>query len=190
MTFDFHTLLIQTIGFAAAAMLIFSYQTKTNRGLLIWQILGNLTFAIQFLLLGGLTGTLSLFVIICRNLTSLKYHDWAWVRTKWWIVLWLIVAASVMAVTWNGPVSLLPFLGACAGIFGYSTNDAQKIRLCTLVLGSPAWILYDILVGSWGGILNETVTVISVLVSIYRYGWKNMGGPDSSFNKKTKNNNP
>ena len=185
-----HTLLIQFIGLVAAALLILSYQTKTNRGLLIMQILGNLTFAIQYLLLGGLTGTLSMLVIICRNLTSLKYHDWAWVRTKWWIVLWLCVAGTVMVITWNGPVSILPFLGACAGIFGYSTNDAQKIRLCTLVLGSPAWITYNLLVGSWGGVLNETITIISVLVSIYRYGWKNMGGPDSSFNKKADKKDP
>ena len=37
---------------------------------------------------------------------------------------------------------------------------------------SPLWILYDIMVGSWAGILDEIVTEASMIISIIRYGWK------------------
>ena len=55
---------------------------------------------------------------------------------------------------------------------GYWDNNAQKIRLVNLAVASPCWLVYDILVGSWGGVANEVITTVSALVSIGRYGWK------------------
>ncbi|MBR4138910.1 MAG: YgjV family protein, partial [Lachnospiraceae bacterium] len=43
-----------------------------------------------------------------------------------------------------------------------------------IFINSPLWIIYDIIVGSWAGILDEVVTETSMLISIYRYGWKNL----------------
>ena len=43
-----------------------------------------------------------------------------------------------------------------------------------MFINSPLWIIYDILVGSWAGILDEIVTEFSMIVSILRYGWKNL----------------
>ncbi|MBO5568468.1 MAG: YgjV family protein, partial [Clostridia bacterium] len=39
---------------------------------------------------------------------------------------------------------------------------------------SPLWIVYDVIVGSWAGILDEVVTELSIIISIIRYGWKNL----------------
>ena len=43
-----------------------------------------------------------------------------------------------------------------------------------MFINSPLWIIYDILVGSWAGILDELVSEASMLLSIWRYGWKNL----------------
>ena len=59
--------------------------------------------------------------------------------------------------------------------------NAQKIRLGNLICGSPCWLIYDALIGSWAGVLNESITLGSILVSIWRYGWKAMGKSDSGF---------
>ena len=44
---------------------------------------------------------------------------------------------------------------------------------------SPLWIAYDIIIGSWAGILDEIATEASILLSIFRYGWKSLGGQSS-----------
>lgn len=36
-------------------------------------------------------------------------------------------------------------------------------------------LLYDLIIHSWGGALSESITIISILVSIFRFGWKNLG---------------
>lgn len=43
-----------------------------------------------------------------------------------------------------------------------------------MFINSPLWIIYDILVGSWAGILDEVVSEVSIIISIARYGWKNL----------------
>ena len=55
--------------------------------------------------------------------------------------------------------------------------------MSNLACASPCWLIYDILVGSWGGVLNESITLGSILLSIYRYGWKAMGIQIPNFKK-------
>ena len=43
------------------------------------------------------------------------------------------------------------------------------------MFGSPCFLIYDVLIGSWGGVLNETITILSILLSIVRFGWKELG---------------
>ena len=75
--------------------------------------------------------------------------------------------------TWDGWISLLPFASVGVTTVGYWTENAQKIRLSQL-MGSPCTLLYDVLVRSWGGALSETITLVSIIVSIFRFGWKNL----------------
>lgn len=112
------------------------------------------------------------------------YDKYAWVRWKGWIAILSAVCIVILAFTWKGAISLLPFAALIASNVGYWTNNAQKIRLSNLACASPCWLIYDILVGSWGGVLNESITLGSILLSIYRYGWKAMGDPDSEFQKR------
>ncbi|MGN0659200.1 MAG: YgjV family protein [Emergencia sp.] len=174
-------ILVQGIGFAGVIFFVASYQIRSNRALFLCQTIGNLMFCIQFFFLDAVSGCLSLTLNILRNILLIKYNDWAWVRWKGWMWVFLAACAAVLFLTWSGPVSLLPFAAMTGSMIGYFTRNAQKIRLANLVCISPCWLLYDILVHSWGGILSETFTLTSILLSICRYGWKAMGDPDSDF---------
>ena len=59
---------------------------------------------------------------------------------------------------------------------GYWTNNARNIRIANLAVNSPCMLLYDVLVKSWGGALNEAVTLVSIIISIIRFGWKALDG--------------
>ena len=172
--------IVQGIGFVGVLFFLLSYQVKTNRGLFLCQSLGCGMFG----LMGALSGCASLIVNMLRNVLLLKYKDWAWVRSK--VTLGAVIAALavILYCTWAGPVSLLPFIGVTVSSIGYWTNNPQQIRLSQIACNSPASLLYDILIGSWGGVLSESMTIISILVSIYRFGWKNMESSDGSIAEK------
>ena len=69
---------------------------------------------------------------------------------------------------------MLPVTANIAAMIGGYTYNAQKIRMVGILINSPLWIVYDIVVGSWAGILDEIVSEVSMLRSMIRYGWKNM----------------
>ena len=171
---------IQAIGFVGVAFFIASYQIKSNKALFVCQLIGCAVFCLQFLLLGAYTGAVSLIINIIRNLLLSKVNDWKWVAGKTTMFVILAMLTAITIYTWAGPVSLLPLIAGAATTVGYWTNNAQKIRLSQFI-GAPCGLLYDVLVHSWGGILNETIALISIIISVIRFGWKNMGDPDSGF---------
>ena len=43
-----------------------------------------------------------------------------------------------------------------------------------IFFNAPLWITYDLLVGSYAGVIDEVATLLAVLISIYRLGWNNL----------------
>ena len=54
------------------------------------------------------------------------------------------------------------------------TNSPRNIRIVNLICASPCWLLYDVFVRSYGGIVSESITMLSILISILRFGWKGL----------------
>ncbi len=160
-------LFIQAIGFVGVALFIISYQIRSNRALFLCQLM------VQFFLMGAYTGALSLIVNIVRNILLLKADEWKWAGSKITLAGVIGLLAVITVYTWAGWPSLLPFASVAVTSIGYWTRNAQKIRL-TQLLGSPCTLLYDLIIHSWGGALSESITIISILVSIFRFGWKNL----------------
>lgn len=170
--------IVQVIGFVAVAFFILSYQMKSNKLLFLFQLIGCSIFVVQFGILGAYTGALSLMINILRNVLLLKADVWTWVRNKKTMMGILVLLTAFTIWTWNGWISLLPLASVGVTTVGYWTDNAQRIRLSQL-MGSPCTLLYDVLIHSWGGVLSESITLISIIVSIIRFGWKNLN--DNSF---------
>lgn len=175
--------IIQAIGFFGVAVFVFSYQIKSNKGLYFMQLTGSALFVVQMFALGAASGSFSLIALVCRNALLMKYNDWKWVRNPAVIAVFEVIYLVILVLTWNGWISLLPWAAMAFGTLGYWTNNAQKIRFANLVCVAPCWLIYDALVGTWAGVFNESITLASILISIYRYGWKAMGDPNSEFQK-------
>ena len=172
---------VQGIGFIGVALSLLSYQIKSNKVLYMMQTLGCLVFCLQFALMGQFSGTFSLFVTILRNCMILGHKKYEWLKWKGWILVLMGISVFVMILTWNGPLSILATLGVFACHYFYWENDAQKIRIGNLFIASPSWIIYDVCVGNLAGVVNESICMGSVLLSIYRYGWNAMSGENSEF---------
>lgn len=173
-------LTIQAIGFVGVAFFIASYQIKSNKALFLCQMIGCIIFCVQFFIMGAYTGAVSLIINIIRNLLLVKRKDWKWVDRKATMLVILALLTAMTIYTWDGVISLLPFIAVSVTTIGYWSNNAQKIRLSQFI-GSPCTLLYDVLIRSWGGVMTESITLVSIIISVIRFGWKNMGRPDSDF---------
>lgn len=174
---------VQSVGFLAVAAFLLSYQIKSNRALFFCQLVGSGLFCLQFFLLGAASGCVSLAVNMLRAALLLQYDHWDWVRRRAAAALFCGTYGVIAILTWEGPVSLLAFAASAVSTLGYWRHNARTIRLSNLLCASPCWLLYDIFVGSWGGVINESLTIASILISIRRFGWRALGDPDSEFQR-------
>ena len=82
--------------------------------------------------------------------------------------------AVTLVLTWEAWWSVLPVVANVAATIGGYTCNGRTIRVVGMFVNSPLWIVYKVIVGSWAGIIDEIITEVSMILSICRYGWKNL----------------
>ena len=164
-----HDWLVQGVGFVGMALCISAFQFKNTRQMLAVQMTGNFIYVIQFILLGAYSGcavlilqVLSSLVLCLENPGKRVWSGWKWVFTAG------IVIASVL--TWQDIFSIFPSIAAVAFVLTNWTKNGKTIRLWKLLCTGPGWLIYDLYVHSWAGLLSELFGIGSTLISIYRYG--------------------
>lgn len=169
---DLSRILIQIIGFAGTAVFFLSYQCRTNKNLFRVQFLSYLLYTIHLVLLGAITGGLSYIINTARSFCLGSNRKFL----KSSVMCAILCALQIIAMiaTWDGWISLLPVAANIATtVAGYSHNPL-KLRRAGMFINSPLWIIYDIIVGSWAGILDEIVSEASMIISIVRFGSKEL----------------
>lgn len=154
-------------------MLFFvSYQCRSNKNLFRVQFASYVCYTTHLLLLGALTGGISYLINLLRSFCLGSRWKFAHSRTMCAIIC--VCQLVAMAFTWSGWISVLPVAANIASTIGGYTHNARKIRISGMFINSPLWIIYDIIVGSWAGILDELFSTGSMVISIVRYGWKEL----------------
>lgn len=167
-----NTYVIQGIGFAGTIAFFLSFQCRTNRNLFRVQLLSYLCYTTHLLLLGAYTGGISYVLNAVRSVclgSKVRF-----LRGRGMCVCLCGLQLLALAVTWNGWISILPVAANIAATIGGYTYNPRSIRVVGMTINSPLWIVYNILVGSWAGLLDEIVSELSMGISILRYGWKNL----------------
>ncbi len=167
----------QIIGIVAMTFNILSYQGKSQKTVLLLQLLGSTLFAVNFLLLGAAVGGIMNIIAVIRAGVFL-YRDKFKADSVYWFTAFIAsyIAVYVLnftvfgkeATVFNLIIELLPVIGMISITVGYRLKDSAGIRKCGLV-NSPSWLIYNISAGSWGAILCETFTLVSIFVGIFRH---------------------
>lgn len=165
-------MLVQVIGLTGTALFFASYQCKSNKNLFRIQFLSYVCYTAHLLMLGAVTGGISYVINTLRSFCL--GSKWKFGQSKVMCVILCILQILALGFTWAGWISILPVAANIAATIGGYTHNARKIRIAGMFINSPLWIIYDIIVGSWAGILDEIVTESSMILSIIRYGWKNL----------------
>lgn len=166
----------QVISIAAMAFNILSYQRKTQKGIITFQFFGSFLFAVSFLLLGSLMGTIMnvvsvLRAAVYRNRERLRADHILWL---FGFILLSLLSYGTSFLLGTEPtaknliVELLPVIGMAVSTVSFRMKNARAIRYLGLI-NSPAWLVYNIFAQSIGAILCETISLVSIVVGIIRF---------------------
>ena len=157
----------QALGIIAVLIGFVSYQMKTARMILIIQIIMSVVFCFHYLLIGATSAlALNIFGIICKFIYC--YRDKMGFSGKICPVVLAFVMGIAGALSWQGYYSLFIIVGLLVNTLFLSSKNAQTIRK-SILFTSPLVIIYNIFVLSIGGIVYESIAIISALIGIIRY---------------------
>ena len=165
--FQSHVFFIgQLFGFCAMLVGILMYQFKKHRTIMLLMMLCSGLWCLHFLLLGKYTAVFMNLLNVARAvLYSFRGRKWA--DHVFIPIACCAASLCISAVTWEGPLSLLPatasVFAACAGW----QTDTKKLKLLTIPV-CVCWFVYNWFSRSYAGMANETFVLCSVFVALYR----------------------
>ena len=164
----------QVFGFLALAANISSFHFKKYKQIVIVQILSSVLFTIHFVLLystgqsdamtaGALNG-LSLFRNGLLLITEKKRTE------KQTALIACFFSAAVIAfgiLTWNSWLSVLFIIAMVLVTVSMSVRKPNTLRLL-MMTAAPFAFAYDLLIGSFGGSINEAISFLSALIAFVK----------------------
>lgn len=145
---------------------ILSFQCKKHKPLVMLRSANELLFGIQYYMLGAYTGMTMNIIGVVRNTIFAKMvqknKDTVKMRI-FFSALFVIFACA----TWSGAKSILIGFAKVMSTFAYGSSRTSVVRALILVT-STAWLVYNLMVGSYEGCINEFLTLCSIVVGIIR----------------------
>ena len=168
---------IQAIGIVAMIFPALSFQQKTQKRILLFQLIGNSLFFVQYLLLNSYVGAFLNLIAIIRALVYSQMGKRKWADSILWLYLFLLLTVATYVLTFtvfgterttfNYIVELMPVIGISIQHFGFRMKEASKVRLMYL-FSAPLWVAYASIRMSIGGILVDSINIVSIIIGMIR----------------------
>lgn len=181
-------IIAQVLGIFGMIFMISSYQIKSQRGLIVVQLFGAAFFFLNFLFLGiasgmVLAGMLLNFIGILRCIVfsnKKRFHADKKIWLYGFIASYFLTYAAIFTLLGVDPtaenliIEILPVIGMTSSNVAFFKDDARSVRLLGFIT-SPTWLFYDIFRFSLGGIITESLSLVSIIVGLIRYDIKRKG---------------
>jgi Bacterial inner membrane protein len=141
---------------------ILSFQFKEKKKIVACLMVSCTLISTHFMLLGHWTAA-CLGIVAAIRFTTAFFS-----ASKIAMTLFLVATVGIAVFTYEGVLSIL---GCCGGIFGTLASfrkEDKSLRLLMLA-GTSMWIIHNILAGSPGAVLLETIFISSNLVGYFRF---------------------
>lgn len=161
-------IIAQVCGVVAMIVAIGSFQGKSSGRILAWQVTANCLWCVHFFLLNSYTGAILNVLSGVRNATYYYLGKKKSDKTLHASIFFCAITFVVSLLTYQNWLSILPMIGTAVQSFSFAAKRANRVRLFTL-LGSPFWLVYDVLSGSYSGVIAEGIASVSMIVGLIRF---------------------
>ncbi len=156
----------QILSFVAVATGFISFQMKTSKGILFFQILTGLIFSFHYFLIGAMTATalnlLATITSICYIIRNKRGNKGLFVP-----IFFTVLVFVTGLLTWDDWYSIFIMVGLLINTVSLSLSNPQTIRKLMLIK-SPLCLVYNILVFSSGGCIYETASLVSAIIGLLK----------------------
>ena len=167
-----YNIIYQSIGIIALVIIVLSFQIKDQKKLLIANALACTIWAIHFIMGKAYSGVMLNLIAVIRGFGLAFISNKKWRTAFISLLVAALIAAGVITVIYFSEIwylALITTIGSTLGTILFSLNSPKLLRCGQLFGISPAWLFYNIWYLSIGGIIAESLNMISVIVSFIRF---------------------
>lgn len=162
-------IIAQIFGLGAMASLFMSYQQTERRKLIVGKLSADLFWTAHYLCLGAYGGMIPNFVGIFRELVFINRERKKWANFMLWPIVFILLNWGLGIRSFKAPINILPI---AASTFVTVSLWIRKPRL-TKIISIPVsvvFLIYDLFVGSYVGVVNESIAIFSIFLSFIKEG--------------------
>ena len=157
----------QIVSIIAVALFAISYQVKQQKHIIIIQTFGTICWCISYYFIGAMSGFAVNIISIIRNISMLFIKPRT--RLSYISTAVLVVAMGVAAtLSWEGPRTIIIAVSLIANTIFFSFGDPQLLRK-SVIFTSSGFLAYNIISMLSGGIISESMSIISSIIGVIRF---------------------
>ena len=122
----------------------------------------------HYLCIGGVSGAIPNLVGIARELVFVNRKKHKWANFVLWPIIFIFINFGLGISTFSSPINILPIAAsALVTVLLWIDNP-----LLTKLLSIPvclSFMIYDIYIGSYIGIINEAISILSIIIFLIKY---------------------
>ena len=167
-------IIAQIFGILGIIFSVLSMQMNTKKRIMIMLLCLNLASALNFLFLNSLSGALVCFFGVIETFVNYLFDSKGKKVPLYVIAIYVVVNLALGISSYHGPLDILPIVCAllyCATVCTKKESNIRKIMFAN----QSIWLIYDIIVKAYMFSISNILTLISIIISYFRYDYKKEG---------------
>lgn len=154
-------------GLGAMLSLFLIYQQKDRKKLIIFKLCADVCWATHYLCIFAPGGMIPNLVGIFRELVFVNREEKKWANKVFWPIFFIIINLTLGIITANRPINLLPITASVFVSLSLWLKNPTLTKIMSVPV-SAAFLIYDVFVGSYIGIVNESLAICSIIISFIK----------------------
>lgn len=163
-----YTVILNAIGVIAITFKVIEYQSKKRATSLTFAILSDLCWASYFALEGNFVSALMCTIAVFQFVVFLQREKHAWASNKLWLAVFFIVQGVSGVLTFQNWYDVFAITAGLITVVMYYVLDRKTYRLLSFFY-VLAWLLNSASYGYLLPLLNDSFSMVSIIVAIVRY---------------------
>lgn len=164
-------IIAQIIGIAVAVISVVMVQFKNMAHILLLEIISNLLISLNFILLGGWSGSGICIIAIFQTTLTYIYNKKGMKLAKGYIILFEILYLICSVFTYKNVFDII----SCGAALLYGVAIVQKktsnFRMLSAI-NSILWIIFDIGVCAYTTVFTHGFLLVSIIIAMIRLDLK------------------
>ena len=157
----------QIFGIGAMASLFCLYQQTSRKRLIISKLCADVCWVVHYILLGGYGAAIPNGVGIFRELAFMNRDKYKLLKTIATPIVFILINFSLGLTTFKSPINILPITASAFVTMSLWLKEPRLTKIVSIPV-SLSFFIYDLFIGSWIGMINESIAICSIIISFVK----------------------